>query len=84
MPAIPNLREIKRALLTRGAEFALLSGSGATVFGLFDEESTARRAEAELAQDAELKSLCRSNVFRPAQDVIGYAPWKPHSVDKLP
>ena len=50
----PQLEEIKRSLVTRGAQFALLSGSGATVFGLFDEESTARRAGAELAQDAEL------------------------------
>jgi 4-diphosphocytidyl-2-C-methyl-D-erythritol kinase len=50
----PQLGEIKRFLLNRGAQFALLSGSGATVFGLFEEESTARRAGAELAQDAEL------------------------------
>jgi 4-diphosphocytidyl-2-C-methyl-D-erythritol kinase len=50
----PQLAEIKRSLLKRGAQFALLSGSGATVFGLFDEESAARRAGAELAQDAEL------------------------------
>ena len=50
----PRLGEIKRFLLKRGAQFALLSGSGATVFGLFDEESTAQRAGAELAQDAEL------------------------------
>ena len=50
----PQLGEIKRSLLKRGAQFALLSGSGATVFGLFDEESAARRAGAELAQDAEL------------------------------
>ena len=50
----PELGEIKRFLLKRGAQFALLSGSGATVFGLFEEESTARRAGAELAQDAEL------------------------------
>ena len=50
----PELGEIKRFLLKRGAQFALLSGSGATVFGLFEEESTARRAGAELAQDAAL------------------------------
>lgn len=50
----PQLGEIKRFLLKRGAQFALLSGSGATVFGLFEEESTARRAAAVLAQDAEL------------------------------
>jgi 4-diphosphocytidyl-2-C-methyl-D-erythritol kinase len=50
----PQLGEIKRFLQKRGAQFALLSGSGATVFGLFEEESTARRAGAELAQDAAL------------------------------
>ena len=70
----PQLGEIKRSLLTRGAQFALLSGSGATVFGLFDEESTARRAAAEMAQDADLNLVCRSNVFRAAQDVIRFSP----------
>ena len=50
----PRLGELKRFLLKRGAQFALLSGSGATVFGLFDEKSTAQRAGAELAQDAAL------------------------------
>jgi 4-diphosphocytidyl-2-C-methyl-D-erythritol kinase len=48
------LGDTKRSLLKLGAEFALLSGSGATVFGLFNEEATARRAGAELGQDAAL------------------------------
>lgn len=50
----PLLRQIKRTLLDLGAQLALLSGSGSTVFGLFDMESTARRAGAQLAQDKEL------------------------------
>lgn len=50
----PLLRQIKRTLLDLGAQPALLSGSGATVFGLFEMESTARRAGAQLAQDKEL------------------------------
>ncbi len=50
----PLLGEIKRALLKQGAQFALLSGSGATVFGLFDDESAARRAGADLRQDPDL------------------------------
>src|SRR6185312_14697443 len=50
----PLLGDIKRSLLKLGAEFALLSGSGATVFGLFAEESTARRAGADLGQDSAL------------------------------
>ena len=61
----PQLAEIKRFLLKRGAQFALLSGSGATVFGLFDEESTARRAGAELALDAELNLFVVPTCSRP-------------------
>ncbi len=42
--AHPVLSEIKQHLLTQGAEAALLSGSGATVFGVFAEQATAERA----------------------------------------
>lgn len=41
-----NLREIKYLLLSHGAEIALLSGSGATVFGVFPDEAQARQAHA--------------------------------------
>lgn len=44
-PSHPELGEIKRALLQHGAEAALLSGSGATVFGVFKDENSAVRAE---------------------------------------
>ena len=50
----PLLQEVKRALLNAGAQFALLSGSGATVFGVFEEESLARHAGASLRADREL------------------------------
>ncbi len=50
-----TLREIKQALLARGAELALLSGSGATVFGLFQDEDAARRAQAQFAREKHLK-----------------------------
>jgi 4-diphosphocytidyl-2-C-methyl-D-erythritol kinase len=53
----PQLVEIKRSLLKLGAECALLSGSGATVYGVFDEESTARRAGADLGQDSTLNTF---------------------------
>ena len=39
------LREIKQGLLAEGAEAALLSGSGATVVGLFRDEASAIRAQ---------------------------------------
>lgn len=44
--AHPVLREIKMRLLAEGAETALLSGSGATVFGVFKEERDAHRVAA--------------------------------------
>lgn len=44
--AYPDLRQIKKELLDQGAEAALLSGSGATVFGVFSGEAEARRAMA--------------------------------------
>ncbi|WP_455377694.1 4-(cytidine 5'-diphospho)-2-C-methyl-D-erythritol kinase [Petrachloros mirabilis] len=46
-----ELREIKHALLAQGAELAMLSGSGATVFGLFDDEGIARRAQAQFVSE---------------------------------
>jgi 4-diphosphocytidyl-2-C-methyl-D-erythritol kinase len=49
------LREIKQTLLDQGADLALLSGSGATVFGLFANETGARRAKAHFSRDNRLK-----------------------------
>ncbi|MBI5787586.1 MAG: 4-(cytidine 5'-diphospho)-2-C-methyl-D-erythritol kinase [Candidatus Schekmanbacteria bacterium] len=40
----PLIQEIKEELLAAGAEGALMSGSGSTVFGLYAHESTARDA----------------------------------------
>jgi len=51
------LREIKQTLLSLGAEIALLSGSGATVFGLFRDELAAQRARAHFTGDKLLKAF---------------------------
>lgn len=37
-PLFPEIAALKEALLSRGAIYAAMSGSGATVFGLFEEE----------------------------------------------
>ena len=42
--------EIKRHMLLQGAEAALLSGTGSTVFGLFNSERDANRARTPLQQ----------------------------------
>jgi len=48
----PVIRAIKEQLLTTGAAGALMSGSGSTVFAVFDKESTARAALESLSFDA--------------------------------
>jgi 4-diphosphocytidyl-2-C-methyl-D-erythritol kinase len=45
------LREIKQTLQAHGAEIALLSGSGATVFGVFGNEERARLAQAQFVSE---------------------------------
>lgn len=49
-PTHPALNEIKHTLLGSGAEAALLSGSGATVFGVFRQKDPAARARDILRQ----------------------------------
>jgi len=49
-PTHPALAEIKQTLLDSGAEAALLSGSGATVFGVFRQEESATHSSDILRQ----------------------------------
>ena len=65
------LREIKQTLHAQGAELALLSGSGSTVFGLFRDESTARHAQAQFARDKELDVFVVSTCSRPLAVSVG-------------
>ncbi len=48
-PRYPVLRELKELLLRQGARASLLSGSGSTVFGLFDQREAAEDAAGALA-----------------------------------
>ncbi|MBU0529588.1 4-(cytidine 5'-diphospho)-2-C-methyl-D-erythritol kinase [bacterium] len=45
IPTYPKIGEIKEGLLKAGASYASLSGSGSTVFGIFDDEARAKQAE---------------------------------------
>ena len=44
VPTYPEIGKIKKALLAQGAEFASLSGSGSTVFGIFNDDATLNNA----------------------------------------
>ena len=45
IPAYPEIGAIKSKLLNLGARFASLSGSGSTVYGVYDDEASAKEAE---------------------------------------
>jgi 4-diphosphocytidyl-2-C-methyl-D-erythritol kinase len=53
--AHPRLRRVKDELSAAGAEAALLSGSGATVFGVFSDSSTAEAAAQTFREDPRLR-----------------------------
>lgn len=50
IPAYPEVAKIKNELLDRGAIGALMSGSGPTVFGVFDDRRASDMAQAGLAK----------------------------------
>ena len=55
IPAYPIVDTIKKAMLKSGAEGALMSGSGPTVFGIFTESDKAKLA----AREIELSGLAK-------------------------
>jgi 4-diphosphocytidyl-2-C-methyl-D-erythritol kinase len=56
----PLIGEIKKKLLSAGAIMASLSGSGSTVYGLFDDPSQARQAAKTLQNSNWSVFVCRS------------------------
>ncbi len=58
IPTYPKIGEIKKGLIEIGAKYASLSGSGSTVFGIFDEEARAKKAESYF-QKQYLTFLCK-------------------------
>ncbi len=57
--AYPEIMSVKERLVRGGADFALLSGSGSAVFGLFQNEQFAR----EIAEN--LQNTCRTWITEP-------------------
>jgi len=51
-PDFPKLEKLKTDLLAVGAQAALLSGSGATMIGIFPDEKTATQAKVALSCDS--------------------------------
>jgi 4-diphosphocytidyl-2-C-methyl-D-erythritol kinase len=56
----PEVAAIKRRMLDAGADVALMSGSGSTVFGLFQDEQRAQATDEQLRRD------CRTSLTPPS------------------
>ena len=62
--AFPEIERVKSKLLELGAKQALLSGSGASVFGIFDNEETRQTALKALGEEANWRSFAVAAVSR--------------------
>ena len=62
IPNYPVIAEIKQQMMRSGAKASMMSGSGPTVFGLFESESDAEKCRAELEKSGLVKSvhLCKT------------------------
>ncbi len=63
IPVYPEIRTLKEIMLENGALNSLMSGSGPTVFGLFDDEDAAMRAHEAVKKSGLAKQLYLRNLF---------------------
>jgi len=60
----PEIERAKISLIELGAKFAQLSGSGASVFGIFDNEETRQTALKALGEEANWRSFAVAAISR--------------------
>lgn len=63
IPMYPRISRLKQELVQLGAEGALMSGSGPTVFGLFQEEEKAKEAAAAIRRKFGLKEVVATHIY---------------------
>ena len=69
VPAFPVIREIKDTMLHYGAVNAMMSGSGPTVFGLFDDRTKAKAAYSRLRGGSIAKEVFLTRFFHNRAEV---------------
>lgn len=63
IPAHPVIREIKDCMMEQGAVNAMMSGSGPTVFGLFDDQQKAQAAYDRMMESGLAKQVFLTRFF---------------------
>lgn len=64
VPAYPVIDEIKRTMLKNDAMGAMMSGSGPTVFGLFEDRQSARRAAQKIKEQKLAKQVYVTSIHQ--------------------
>lgn len=67
IPNYPVIADIKQHMLEHGAVNAMMSGSGPTVFGLFEKEETAQEAFAAMKQSGLAKQVYLTSIYNNAR-----------------
>ncbi len=63
IPAYPVISEIKEHMMEHGALNSMMSGSGPTVFGLFDNEDTAQAAYETMKESGLAKQVYLTSIY---------------------
>ena len=68
IPAYPVIQEIKEHMMACGAAGAMMSGSGPTVFGLFENKMEARKAQERIRAKGLAKQVYVTNIHSARRD----------------
>ena len=63
IPAYPVIAEIKEQMLKSGAVNSMMSGSGPTVFGLFRDQETAKKAYKEMKKSGLARQVYLTSIY---------------------
>ena len=63
IPNYPVIAEIKQQMMRSGAQASMMSGSGPTVFGLFEDGETAKRALREMKRSGLAKQVYLTTIY---------------------
>lgn len=63
IPNYPIIADIKNKMMENGAVGSMMSGSGPTVFGLFDDEQTAQNAYEEMKKSGLAKQVYLTSIY---------------------
>ncbi len=63
IPNYPVIDQIKQRMMESGAAISMMSGSGPTVFGLFHDEETAKRAKREMIRSGLARQVYLTAIY---------------------